>query len=121
MSDPAVYAADKIPALLVAEGLGDWFYDAPAICRRYKTEHWPGTLLLVNTIGFLCEQAWHHADLHASYGELVVELSSHDAGGITDKDLELAQRIEQTVLWRPDQTSPLDGNPGSFVEGVPEA
>ena len=39
---------------------------------------------------------------------------THDAGGITDKDFELAKKIEQVVQWRP-------GKEGGALEGTPEA
>ena len=47
------------------------------------------------------EAAWHHADLAVTWGKLWVKLKTHSAGGITDKDFELARKIEEVVLWRP--------------------
>ncbi len=44
---------------------------------------------------------------------------THDAGGITDKDLELAKKIEDAVLWRPAAGSSLIGNPKKFVFSKP--
>ena len=44
--------------------------------------------MAVNAIGFLCEAAYHHADLAVSWGKFWVKLQTHDAGGITDKDFE---------------------------------
>jgi 4a-hydroxytetrahydrobiopterin dehydratase len=43
-----------------------------------------------------------------------VKLSTHSAGGITDKDFELARRIEDVALWRP-QGGALTGTPNKFV------
>jgi 4a-hydroxytetrahydrobiopterin dehydratase len=43
-----------------------------------------------------------------------VKLKTHDAGGITDKDFELARKIEEVVLWRP-AGGALSGNPKKFV------
>jgi 4a-hydroxytetrahydrobiopterin dehydratase len=40
---------------------------------------------------------------------------NHAAGGITDKDFAVARQIENTVLWRPDADSPLEGTPNKFV------
>jgi 4a-hydroxytetrahydrobiopterin dehydratase len=42
---------------------------------------------------------------------------THSAGGITDKDFALAQKIEEVVLWRPAQGGPLEGTPNKFVQG----
>src|SRR3546814_1723663 len=44
--------------------------------------------LLVNAVGYLCEAAWHHADLAVTWGKLWVKLTTHSSGGITDKDLD---------------------------------
>ena len=44
-----------------------------------------------------------------------MKLSTHSAGGITDKDFELARKIEDVVLWRPAAGGALDGTPNKFV------
>jgi 4a-hydroxytetrahydrobiopterin dehydratase len=45
---------------------------------------------------------------------VTVKLQTHSAGGITDKDFDLARRIEDVVLWRP-QGGALEGTPNKFV------
>jgi 4a-hydroxytetrahydrobiopterin dehydratase len=47
---------------------------------------------------------------------LTVRLQTHDAGGITDKDFELARRIEDVVTWLPSATDALDGPPKGWVK-----
>jgi 4a-hydroxytetrahydrobiopterin dehydratase len=71
------------------------------IHRTFKTDGWPTTLMLVNAIGFCAEGADHHPDLKVSWGRLVVTLSTHSAGGVTDKDFDLARRIEEIARWHP--------------------
>jgi 4a-hydroxytetrahydrobiopterin dehydratase len=71
--------------------------------------------MAVNAVGYLCEAAGHHADLNVTWGKLWVKLATHSAGGITDKDFTLARKIEDTILWRPEDDSPLDGPMGKFV------
>ena len=44
-----------------------------------------------------------------------MKLATHSSGGITDKDFALARQIEDTVLWRPDDDSALEGTPNKFV------
>jgi 4a-hydroxytetrahydrobiopterin dehydratase len=44
-----------------------------------------------------------------------VKLKTHSAGGITDKDFALAQKIEEVILWRPPAGGPLEGTPHKFV------
>jgi pterin-4a-carbinolamine dehydratase len=50
--------------------------------------------MFLNAVGYLAEQADHHPDLAASYASLEVRLMTHSAGGVTDKDFDLAIRIE---------------------------
>jgi 4a-hydroxytetrahydrobiopterin dehydratase len=92
--------------------LPTWKFEDGFIRRTYKTSSWKGTLMLINTVGHLAEAAWHHPDLSASYAWVEVRLVTHSAKGITMKDLELARKIEQVVMWQPAQDSPsLEGTP----------
>jgi 4a-hydroxytetrahydrobiopterin dehydratase len=109
------YALDEVEAKLKEAGLDDWYYEDGWIRRKYNTDGWPTTLMLVNAIGYLCEAAWHHADLAVTWGKLWVKLTTHSSGGITDNDFALARKIEDTVLWRPDEDSSLEGSPNKFV------
>ncbi|MBV8941547.1 MAG: 4a-hydroxytetrahydrobiopterin dehydratase [Solirubrobacterales bacterium] len=114
-SDKRTYSEEEIPAKLSEYGLDDWYYEDKWIRRKFNTDGWPTTLMLVNAVGYLCEQAWHHADLSVTWGKVWVKLRTHASGGITDNDFELARRIEDTILWRPEDDSPLDGPMGKFV------
>src|SRR5688572_7385389 len=96
------------------KALPGWYFEDAWIRRVYKTDGWPTTLMLVNAIGYLAEAAYHHPDLSVTWGRLTVKLSTHSAGGITDKDFELARKIEDVVLWRPSGGS-LEGTPNKFV------
>jgi 4a-hydroxytetrahydrobiopterin dehydratase len=97
----------------LAEKLPRWTCENGYLCRSYRTSGWKGTLLVVNAIGHLAEAAWHHPDLEVSYNAVQVKLINHAAKGITDKDFELADKIEQVIMWQPgaDHNSALDGTP----------
>ena len=102
----------------IAERLRDlpgWFYEDKWIRRNYKTDGWPTTLMLVNAIGYLAESAYHHPDLAVTWGKVVVKLSTHSAGGITDKDFTLARKLDEVALWRPSPGEALEGTPNKFV------
>src|ERR1700688_814380 len=116
MSDN-VYAPEQIEAKLCELGLGDWYLEDGWLRRKVTTDGWPTTLMLTNAIGYLCEAAYHHADLTITWGKLWVKLKTHSAGGITDKDFALAQKIEEAALWRPQSGGPLEGTPNKFVQG----
>lgn len=98
----------------LARDLPHWTFKDGWIRRTYKTSGWKATLMVVNAIGHLAEAAWHHPDLAVSYAFVTVKLVTHAAKGVTDKDFELARKIEEMVLWRPgaDETGALEGTPG---------
>src|ERR1700738_4052805 len=81
--------------------LPHWYLENGWIRRKYRTNSWKGTLMVINTVGHLAEAAWHHPDITASYAWVEVRLQNHAAKGITDKDFELAKKIEGVVHWQP--------------------
>jgi 4a-hydroxytetrahydrobiopterin dehydratase len=95
--------------------LPGWYYEDGWIRRQYKTDGWQTTLLLVNQIAFLAEAAYHHPDLAVTWAKVWVKLKTHSENGITDRDFELARKIEEAVLWRPAEGSALEGTPNKFV------
>src|SRR5881397_2148111 len=95
--DPT-YTEEQIQEKLKA--FPGWWYEDGWIRRNYKTDGWPTTLMLVSAIGYLAEAAYHHPDLAVTWGCVIVKLKNHAAGGVTDKDFELARKIEEVVLWR---------------------
>lgn len=106
------YSVADIEARLKEE-LPHWYYEDGWIRRKYKTSGWKGTLMVINTVGHLAEAAWHHPDINASYAFVVVKLMNHAAKGVTDKDFELAMKIEEVIMWQPgcEQGSALEGTP----------
>ena len=66
---PQVYELDEVEGKLKELGLDDWYLEDGWIRRKYNTDGWPSTLMAVNAIGYLCEQAWHHADLVRDLGQ----------------------------------------------------
>ena len=103
----------EVKARLAAD-LPQWKLEDGWIRRTYKTSSWKGTLMVINTVGHLAEAAWHHPDITASYAWVEVRLMTHTAKGITNKDLELARKIEDVVQWQP-------AKEGKGLEGTPQA
>jgi 4a-hydroxytetrahydrobiopterin dehydratase len=79
--------AERLPSL------DGWSHAGGVIQRVFKTSGFPATLMLVNAIGYLAEAADHHPDMLVKWGSVAVMLSTHSAGGITDKDFALARQI----------------------------
>ena len=118
MSEPKekTYSDVEIAAKIQEQGLTDWYLEDGWLRRKFNTDGWPTTLMLTNAIGYLCEAAYHHADLAITWGKLWVKLQTHSAGGITDKDFALARKIEDVVLWKPEPGSPLAHAGKPFVQ-----
>jgi 4a-hydroxytetrahydrobiopterin dehydratase len=90
MSDPQ----HKLTADEVREaGLDDWRHLLTGIRARFRTGDFATGLALVDRIGAAAEEAAHHPDISLTYPEVIVTLSSHDVGGITSRDLDLARVI----------------------------
>lgn len=60
---------------------------------RFGTADFASALELVNRIGAAAEEANHHPDLGLTWGRVDVRLSSHDVGGLTQRDVRLARAI----------------------------
>jgi 4a-hydroxytetrahydrobiopterin dehydratase len=111
------YTEQEIIAKLEKE-LPHWVLEDGWIRRKYKTSGWKATLMVVNTVGHLAEAAWHHPDLTVSYAFVIVKLMTHDGKCISDKDFELAAKIEQVIGWQPALEARADGSK-SALEGTP--
>lgn len=80
-------------AELAEAGLTGWRLTGDALTATFKTRRFSTGLELVNRIGASAEKANHHPDLTLTYTEVGVTLSSHDVGGITSRDIDLARNI----------------------------
>ncbi|MBT2565921.1 4a-hydroxytetrahydrobiopterin dehydratase [Arthrobacter sp. ISL-85] len=90
MTDPQ----RKLSAAELAEaGLTGWRLTGEALAATFRTRKFSTGLELVNRIGASAEKANHHPDLTLTYPEVGVTLLSHDVGGITSRDIDLARTI----------------------------
>ena len=80
--------------------LSGWTIIDGMLTKHYDTNGWPFTMLVVGAIAFLAESADHHPDLVVTWPRVTVKLSTHDAGGLTGRDFDLAARIDETVRTR---------------------
>ncbi|HLJ99458.1 MAG TPA: 4a-hydroxytetrahydrobiopterin dehydratase [Streptosporangiaceae bacterium] len=76
----------------LADVLG-WRRDGGSIVLITKHQDFRGSLLYLNAVGYLAEQAGHHPDAEISWDTVTLTLSTHSAGGLTGKDFALARRI----------------------------
>ena len=84
----------------ISTGLGSlagWDRAGDAIEKTFELPSFPDAIAFVTRVGFLAEAADHHPDLDVRWRKVKVALSTHDAGGITAKDLSLAGEIESVA------------------------
>ncbi len=74
--------------------LKGWSQAGHAIQRQYVFADFKDAMFFVNTVAGLAEKAGHHPDITINYNRVTLSLSTHDAGGLTRKDFDLAMRIE---------------------------
>jgi 4a-hydroxytetrahydrobiopterin dehydratase len=74
---------------------GDWKVEGEKLTRDYRFADFSEAFAFLTRVALAAEKAGHHPDIHNSYSRIRLELHSHDAGGVTQRDLELAQAIDK--------------------------
>ena len=86
LSDAAIQSAlTQMSGWSVADGM---------LRKTYRFSTFPDGIAFVNRVADLAEDSGHHPDIDIRYSTIIVSLSTHDQGGITEKDTALAQRID---------------------------
>jgi 4a-hydroxytetrahydrobiopterin dehydratase len=103
MPEPKKSAALDAEALKASVAkLPGWRVDQGALTRTFTFPNFVEALAFVQSLGVEAEQKQHHPDLDIRYSKVKVGLVTHDAGGITLKDLALAQTADSLA-------TPLNG------------
>ncbi len=76
-------------------GLPKWSQKGSAIERHYEFPDFVKAMKFVNRVAEVAEEAGHHPDISISYNRVTLSLISHDSGGITDRDIKMAGKIDK--------------------------
>lgn len=76
-------------------GLSGWTRRGDLLTKTFNFPTFAEGIAFVDRIAKIADARQHHPDIDIRYTKVVLCLSTHDAGGITEKDLELAGAIEQ--------------------------
>jgi 4a-hydroxytetrahydrobiopterin dehydratase len=76
------------------QALSGWQRGGIEIRKTYAFDSFPAAMTFVNRVAGLAENADHHPDILIEYNKVTLTLSSHDAGGLTDRDFRLAAQID---------------------------
>lgn len=72
----------------------DWSYEGAALRRSFKFDTYLDGLAFVQQVGAMAEEADHHPDLLLRWRKVEVVLTSHDVGGVSARDTDLALKID---------------------------
>lgn len=81
------------------KSLDGWSREGNAIRRQLQFGSFREAISFIVRIAFEAEQRDHHPELTNVYNRVTIALSTHDAGGVTEKDFELARAIN-AIAWR---------------------
>jgi 4a-hydroxytetrahydrobiopterin dehydratase len=87
------------PQIILALGtLPDWKKTGDVIARTFQFKDFPAAMNFTNAVAELAEQAQHHPDLDIRWNKVTLALTTHDAGGLTEKDFALARQCDALAL-----------------------
>ena len=76
----------------------DWKKKGATIARTYSFKDFPAAIKFINAVAKLAERAWHHPDIDIRWNQVTLALTTHDAGGLTEKDFALARKFDALSL-----------------------
>ena len=75
----------------------EWEAEKKYIFRMFEFEEFMDGIDFVNSVSEIAEEAQHHPDISIKHTKVTLKLTTHDVGGVTDLDIELAQRVDNLV------------------------
>jgi len=75
----------------------EWEPEKKYITRTIEFEEFMEGIDFVNDVGEIAEEAQHHPDISIKHTKITLKLTTHDVGGVTDLDIQVAQRIDNLV------------------------
>lgn len=86
----------KAPEIKTAlKSVPKWSKKGATIRRTYAFKDFPVAIKFVNAIARLAEKAWHHPDIDIRWNKVTLVLTTHDQGGLTEKDFKLAAQFDE--------------------------
>lgn len=76
-------------------GVPLWRRKASVISRTFEFKDFVIAMKFVNAVARAAEKAWHHPDIDIRWNKVTLALTTHDAGGLTEKDFALAAKFDQ--------------------------
>jgi 4a-hydroxytetrahydrobiopterin dehydratase len=78
--------------------LTHWSYEGNCLVRFFRLKDFSTAVKFINEILPIAESLYHHPDIEIkNYNEVIIRLTTHDVGGVTQLDFDLAQKIEELI------------------------
>jgi 4a-hydroxytetrahydrobiopterin dehydratase len=78
----------------VLQGTG-WIQKGKSLVKTFKFDSYMKAISFVNTVASLAEDMHHHPEITIHYDRVRLQLSTHEEGGVTDKDVSFAHEVEE--------------------------
>jgi 4a-hydroxytetrahydrobiopterin dehydratase len=95
---PPVLGDPEVEAALARDDGPQWHLVGGKLVKTVACSGFVGSLEFVGEVGRLAEEANHHPDIDIRYNRVSLALITHDAGGITQRDLDLARAIDRVRI-----------------------
>ena len=95
MGDDETLSDDEISEKL--ENFEIWSHSGDKLVTRVEFDNYKQSAFFANTVFALAESHFHHPEVKVEYGAVEIDLWSHDAEGITERDFDLADEIEEKL------------------------
>lgn len=77
------------------KSLPGWRLEGKEIVRTFEFPDFAAAMQFVNAVAEQAESAKHHPDIDVRYNKVKLALSSHDAGGLTERDMRMAEKLKE--------------------------
>lgn len=78
-------------------GLAGWDLKGETITKRFEFPGFLDSIAFVTRVAVLAEMADHHPDIDIRWNKVTLALTTHEAGGLTDRDVDLASAIDRSM------------------------
>ncbi|MGA2871598.1 MAG: 4a-hydroxytetrahydrobiopterin dehydratase [Verrucomicrobiota bacterium] len=82
----------------IPESLPHWQRTGEVISRTFQFKDFPAAMKFVDAVALVAEQVQHHPDIDIRWNKVTLALTTHDAGGLTEKDFALARKCDALSL-----------------------
>ena len=97
MSNDDVIKLDDTEVLKRLKNLSSWTLNNGELQREFTLSSFPSAIFFIGAVAHIAESAAHHPDIHVFYNRVILNIATHSAGGITEKDFAFAQKVDE--LW----------------------